>query len=715
MRRLGAVIVRLRWAIIAFWILAPVAAVALGPEPPALEGIEVTALVPEDTPALEVARAEVEEFRFPLVSQATGVIRAPEPLTAEQTAAIYAGAASATFQGGFDPVVIAAPLVNTAQWEGLSRGSGTTALVYMTMRPETGLARQVDTAQRLTETLAPPGAYAGVTGAAPAQLEQGEAIADALGPMTLLTLAVVLVAVMAWFRAVLAPVVLLVAAGVAYLCVTHTTAWLAGFGIPYPGEAEPLVIALVLGVTVDYGVFLMHGARGAMARGEPARTAAAEAVQGHGLIVIAASLTIAGGAAALFAAKLEFLRDLAPALAVAAPVSALVALTLVPAVTAVLGERLFWPSGAGRPRRGFAPARLLAGRRGAAGALVVGIAVLGVLAAPLSTIRLDVGLISGLPRDSTPQVAAAEASQGFAAGAIAPATVLVRGQDLDRRGPALVAFEAALRTSPGVVASLGPVQVPPGTPRGFLVSDSGDAARFVVIFEDEPLGPQAVADIRRLEDRLPAMLRDAGLAEATAAVGGYTALADATTTAVVSDLGRVAAALLALTVVLVAIFLRSVVAALLLVAGSCLALLAALGFATWMIEDGFDRPGFPYYVPLAATVLLITLGADYAIFFAGRIWQRSRRMGLERAVDLTVTHDSDALWAAGTALALSFAALAVVPVLAFQALGLVMAVGVALDTFVIRPVLFPAVLRLIGRRAGWPGAGLEPDRIPYPR
>jgi RND superfamily putative drug exporter len=287
--------------------------------------------------------------------------------------------------------------------------------------------------------------------------------------------------------------------------------------------------------------------------------------------------------------------------------------------------------------------------------------------------------------------------------------VYVEGQGLGGDRAALDRFQRDLAREPGVTAAIGPGTVPADAPGGigFLVADDGTAARFLAVLDDPPLSPDAVDSVRDLSSRLPALLDGAGIEDATAAIGGYTSLADATVTAVSSDFRRVAALIVLLSLVLIGLFLRSAVGSLLLVAGSGLALLAALGLATWVLQGPLDERGMPYYVPLAAAVLLISLGADYAIFFAGRIWQEARGRGLQGAIGHALDEESDALGTAGLALALSFAALAIIPVDAFRVLGAVMAAGVLLDTLVIRPIAFPAALTLIGPRAGWPAARLE--------
>ncbi len=146
-------------------------------------------------------------------------------------------------------------------------------------------------------------------------------------------------------------------------------------------------------------------------------------------------------------------------------------------------------------------------------------------------------------------------------------------------------------------------------------------------------------------------------------------------------------------------FLRSLVAPLYLLATSVLALAAALGVTATV----FDALGFgqlSYYVPFIAAVLLISLGSDYNVFLVGMIWQDARERPLRGAIATTVPAARRAINIAG--IALSFALLALVPLVAFRQFAFAMVVGVLVVAFLIPGYLVPALLSLVGDLSGWP-------------
>ena len=108
-------------------------------------------------------------------------------------------------------------------------------------------------------------------------------------------------------------------------------------------------------------------------------------------------------------------------------------------------------------------------------------------------------------------------------------------------------------------------------------------------------------------------------------------------------------------------------------------------------------------MPFAAAVLLVALGSDYNVFVAGRIWEEARWMRLREAIAVATPSAAEAITVAGLALAASFALLAIVPLGSFREFAFVMAVGVLIDTFVVRSLLIPALTSLVGERAWWPG------------
>jgi putative drug exporter of the RND superfamily len=336
-------------------------------------------------------------------------------------------------------------------------------------------------------------------------------------------------------------------------------------------------------------------------------------------------------------------------------------------------------------------------------AAVACVAVLLVAATGIRDTALAFRLVNGLPADTEERRAAAAAGEGFAAGILAPTVVLVEGQGVTRDEQALGRLADGLGEQSGVAAVLGPGRLPDETPREAFLAEEGNAARLVVILDEDPLGSPAISAVDDIRARLPTLLRGAGLEDASAALTGQTAIASDTVHAVVDSSQPVGIVVLSVNFILLALFLRAVVAPLYLLAASLLSVAATLGLTTYVFQGLLGHDDLTYYVPFAAGVLLVSLGSDYNVFVTGRIWEEARRRPLRKAIAVAAPRASRAISVAGLALALSFAMLAVVPLDGFREFAFMMAVGVLVETFVVRSLLIPSLISLFGRAGAWPG------------
>ena len=269
---------------------------------------------------------------------------------------------------------------------------------------------------------------------------------------------------------------------------------------------------------------------------------------------------------------------------------------------------------------------------------------------------------------------------------------------------------------PGVAGVVGPATVPaaeakagvPAAARASLpnpmLAKSGNAARFGVIERTDPLGPTAVSDARIAAGQAastgPVRWPGRRARSRSAARPRRSARPSTATTASLAELALI---MLAITFVLLALFLRALLAPLYLLAASVLALLATLGVTVWIFQHRLGYDGLVYYVPFTVAVLLISLGADYNVFVVGRIWEEARRRPLREAIAVAGSQASRAITVAGVALATSFALLALIPLQQFREVAVAMAAGIVIDAIVARSLLVPALVALFGRAGMWPG------------
>jgi putative drug exporter of the RND superfamily len=301
------------------------------------------------------------------------------------------------------------------------------------------------------------------------------------------------------------------------------------------------------------------------------------------------------------------------------------------------------------------------------------------------------------------------AGQGFAPGILSPTEIVLEQPGIGRRTDALVRLQGLYTHEPGVAAVLGPAQAGADAPVGVVTSRDGGAARMVVVLRDEPTGSDAIATFRRLQRRTPQLLRQAGMSPGVrVSYAGESALSAETVDALVRDLRRVVLATAIVTFVLLALFLRALVAPVLLLAGSVLAFAGSYGLTALLLPRVLGTHDIVYYVPLVGAVMLVGLGSDYNVFIAGRIRDETHRRNLRDAVAAGTSSASRTITVAGVTLAATFALLALVPLLPFRELALLMSLGVLVDALLVRSVLIPALIVVSGRISWWP-------RRPAPR
>jgi RND superfamily putative drug exporter len=643
--------------------------------------------------------------------------------------------------GGIPGLAGAFSLPNTA---GLLVGTAehsTTIITFLYFQPGTSFSQQTAGANEYAHWYLnqPADHVVGVTGPIPAEYAQSQIIQDHVLWVELGTVLAIALILGLRFRSVGAPLAALACAGTAYVLAVRIVAWTAQrMGISLPPDLDPVLVVLLLGVTTDYAVFFLDGMRARLAAGVPRVPAARLATAEFSPIIATAGLIVAAATASLTVARTDLLRAFGPGLALTVLTAMVVSMTLCPALMAVFGGLLFHRvplrrrrtiAREVRARRArFTAARFAATRPMAL--LIAAACAVGLLAAAWTVrdLRLGSPLIGELPASASAVRASTAASDGFAPGILSPTEILVIGPGVAGQTGALARLQEELARQPGVAELAGPGNFPgqpgasgqtggAGQPGGSgaaaslnpMLASSGGAVRFVVVEQTDPLDATAINRVRALQGHLAALGRAAGLSGVRFEVAGQTALIADSIGSVFSDLARVALLIMAVTLILLALFLRSLLAPVYLLAASVLAVFATLGLSMLICRAVLGSVSLVYFVPFAAGVLLVSLGSDYNVFVVGRIWEEARRRPVPDAVAVAAPGASRAITTAGVALAASFAMLAVIPLEQFRQLAITMAVGIILDAIAVRSVLVPALVALFGRPGMWPGNRRRPS------
>lgn len=679
-------VARLGVVLVPAWIVAALAAAHFLPGISQGGGGALGGLVLKHSPAVATQQREVKTFGNTLLTRIVVVQHADAGLTRKQLGRTL-DLARRVDKGEakqFRYLKVAAPIVDPHR---------TTTVTYLYFGREASNAQALEIAHDYANALRPPGLRTGPLLARDAEFSQ---IQHSLPWVTLATVGLIVVVLLFSFRALVPPLLVLGTAGIAFMIAVRVLAWVAERrGQQVPKEVEPVLVALLLGLVTDYSIFFLAGVRRRLAEGS-GRIAAADAAARDNLpIIVTAGLIVALGSLSLTVGHLDIFRSFGPGMALTVVVALVVATTFIPGALALLGPLAFWPSLHGEEHEGgrrfwrFVTARPVS-------AVVALVIVAGLLAGASGLLKLRLGftIVRGQPPSAEVKRAQDHVQPAFPAGITAPTLLLLEGHDLRRKDREIARLRTEISHVPGVAFALASGAFRPG----IFVSKDGRAARFLVVLRPEALDARAIDVLRRLRGRMPGLLRRAGLQGAKASFTGDTALAEETVTSIRSDAIRVGLVVVAVNLVLLGLFLRAVWAPLYLLGASLLAVGTALGLTTWIMEEGLGHDDVSYYVPFAASVLLLSLGSDYNVFVVGRIWRSARERPLREAIAIEAPRTSGTITTAGLTLAGSFALLAIIPLRPMRELALALALGILLDTFVVRSLLVPSLLALFRRR-----------------
>jgi RND superfamily putative drug exporter len=499
--------------------------------------------------------------------------------------------------------------------------------------------------------------------------------ASATSPLRIVTLLIVIAVLALVYRAPLAVLVPLLCVGAAILVSPHLVGLVGSLlHLPVSDFSLLFMFSVTLGAGTNYGLFLISRYREALAGGLAPRPALEQALTHVGEAVTASAATVVVAAALMALASFDLFKTLGPPVAVAVATMLLAGLTLLPALLAICGRALFWP------RRQHAGQAAEHGLWRRAGELVVrhpawlaGVTALVLVPAAVAGVAtpLSFDLTSGLP--DTTSIARA-------------GTMLARHFPEQENGITLLveapgdgeAVRSAVAAVPGV-AAVGPAQTSP----------DGGAQRYRVGLRDDPSSQAAAGTVAAVERA--AVQTSGGRALASGAAVANRDFRDL----LGADFRLVAALVAGSILVILAVLLRSAVAPIYLLATVGLSTAAAIGVAGLVSQRLLGQPLF-WTAPVFGFVFLVALGEDFNIFLMSRLRREVAAYGRPEGTARAVGATGGVITSCGLVMASAFLLLVRSPLVVAQQIGLVVVIGVLLDTFLVRPLLVPALSVLLG-------------------
>jgi RND superfamily putative drug exporter len=539
-----------------------------------------------------------------------------------------------------------------------------------------------------------------VSMAGPAALgaDQAEAFSGIDGILLLAAVAIVFVILLITYRSLQLAILFLfcgvsavgMAQGLVYLLAKNAD-------LTVNGQSQGILSVLVLGAGVDYALLLVARYREELHHYEDRHEAMAHALHRAAPAIIASGATVIIGLLCLLFAEMNSTASLGPVGAAGIVCALLVMLIMLPALLVVVGRWIFWPfvPRFGEPLRNEKGIWARVGQRISKAPRAVWVATTLVLVAlSFGIVQLDANGLTNeqsFTKEQPSVVAEKKLAQHFPGGAGSPVAVIANGDRAE-------AVQTAFADVEGIDAATVELRSPAGSPVAYLEGT----------LSSPPDSTEAFETIDRVRDAVHEV------DGADALVGGGTAVNKDVQEASGADNRLIIPIILAVVLVILAILLRSIAAPLILLVTVVVSFAAAVGISALVFRHVFGFEGADSSFPLFAFVFLVALGIDYNIFLMTRVREESIKHGTRRGALIGLAATGGVITSAGFVLAGTFTALATLPIVFLAELGFVVAIGVLLDTIIVRSVLVTALNLDIGRRIWWPSRlsrGDDPDHL----
>jgi putative drug exporter of the RND superfamily len=661
-----------KWLVLLAWLAIVVLAVPLSGKLSGVVDDNSTAELPRGAESTRVAEL-ADRFPDGEVTTAIVVYVRPGGITAADRAKVDADRRALAS--------LAAQRIRPAA----ASADGAALLLAVPLNDDDSLSDHAAKVRTLAGENLPTGLDAKLTGPAGNELDATEAFEGLDAKVLLVTVAVVALLLLFTYRSPVLWLLPLLGVGVA-LQVANAGAYLLaehGGMLVASGTASILTV-LVFGVGTDYALLLLARYREELRRQPDRHVAMAVALRRAGPAITASAATVCLGLLCMLAANMGFNFALGPVAALGVLAGLIAMLTLLPATLVILGRWVFWPA-IPRYRTADVARRSVWGRIGGRVARRPRLVWIGTTLA-LGAVSLGaLGIRTGLDNEhrikTTPDSVIGQRllADHYPAGQSRPIQVVADA-------PTAAAITASLRQVPGVA------QVPPAEP-----SIDGRLVKVAAVLTDPAGGAAAAATVDRVRDAMHAA------PGAHALVGGSPAGTIDQDRAQAHDRRVVIPLVLAVVFLVLLLQLRSLVAPLLLIATVVLSYFAALGASWLLFTHLFTFPALDVQVALIGFLFLVALGVDYNIFLVSRIREEAMHDGHYAGVLRGLAATGGVISSAGLVLAATFGALAVLPLVFLIEVGLLVALGVLLDTFLVRSILVPALALDVGPRFWWPG------------
>ncbi len=710
MRGLASIVAgrRTKWVVLVVWIIAAVVMSPLGSKLSDVTTDDTESFLPSNAESTEVVRTLDHEFPAKETALALVVYQNKDGLTPANFAKIRSDAQRIEAEPARIPLVKSQPPVLPAPVGPTSKlVSANRQVAYAVYTFPTDFDHESDWGKAMRDITDSGNGDLNVyvTGDVGFNTDADEVFSNLDTKLLLATTILVLVLLGAIYRSLLVAISPLIVVFLAYQFATGLIYLFAKSGATVSSNSTGILVVLMFGVGTDYCLLLVSRYREELRRLENKHDAMHRAVCRAGPAILASGLTVTLAMLVLVFAESGNTKSLGPVAAISVFCAMLAGLTVLPALLTIFGRRGFWPrrsiveydpEHAERAHTGlwrrFGDKVLR--RPGPALAVTAGVFLLGALG--LIAYKVDYSSTTFFKKSVESVQGFKVLGEDFPKGTLSPTTVLVERQGGPPTDRDIALTAAKLKTVNGVAAVLPTNQV----------STNGQIRVVDVILKGDPNDVSALDLVPKMRDSVANVAPGV-----TALVGGGTAINYDYNKATERDLKVIVPLALLVMAIILGILLQAVVAPLVLLASVVLSFACTLGISILFIRFVVGDAGFDASIPTFAFIFLVALGIDYTIFLMARVREEARKFGTREGMLRAIAATGPVITSAGVILAGTFSVLMTLPVTFTFDLGFMVALGILLDTFIVRTIMVPAAVELIGDKIWWPSTAQGGGRV----
>ncbi|WP_242144667.1 MULTISPECIES: MMPL family transporter [unclassified Bacillus cereus group] len=513
------------------------------------------------------------------------------------------------------------------------------------------------------------------------------------------TIGLIFVLLIVIYRSPLLAIIPLIAAIIVYQVIDRSLGLFGKWGLEIKSQSLSIMSILLFAALTDYALFIFARYKEELQKREDKYESMKQAMRKVGEPIFFSGSTVLASMFMLFFAVYNGYRNFAPLFSVALVVIILGGITLLPALFTLFGRKAFWPF---IPKVGQQKEKHVIWRKVSHIVVrkpyIVGGAValfLVVCSLNLFQMQYSFNLLKSFPENLQSRQGYELIEQKYSPGQLAPITVVMSKEE-KLTDEEIVQFVRKLTVQKGVEGvnpSLEAIQKNTNQ----LRSKDGKAAKVQLILKDQPYSLQAMDTIQFLQQKENEFVKNGHVyfSGETAKQADLYQINNHDTTCIVVLISI-------LILILLGMQTKSLIAPIYMIGTILLSYCAALGLSMFLFEHIFGYKDMSYRIPLYTFVFLVALGVDYNIMLVSRIKEEAAKHPLPVAIENGLTATGGVISSAGIILAATFAVLTTQPLLELFMFGFVVALGVIIDTFLVRTLLVPAIMLVLKKWSLWP-------------